>query len=526
MADDTTKSLEEEIASYKAMIAAQEITIAAQTTTIDQQTTTITELKQTIEDLKQQFYGRKSEKRKKNSKQQEEKPSPNTPITEHTEARRNFLEDKLPEPPADAEVSPGILAAHLERVEEEIDTKPADWNQDDYEELSPRITERLVVIPAKVFVKRIIRRVYKRKSDAAILPVPPAPAHVFGRCSVDESVIIHIILNRFLYHIPYYRQEKMFSLMGVTISRENMIRWCNNLALLFAPIVDVLEQQVKSSPVVHVDETPFVGKAKKKKGYKRHLYFWPISAPEIGIVFRWTELRNKDIAAEVLSGIGEGTSVLADALSIYYACATEQGYVLQLCWAHIRRKFHEALGSNEHRATEGLTMIGALFHAEKEVLKAGTPEKILEGRQNTVKPLVDEFFAWLYQYKDTPEVVTDSKLRTAFNYVLNKESEAKHFLQNPLMLMHNNGSEREAKNFKLGAKNWLFTSSSEGADALCVFYSLIRTALMHNVHPFYYLLDLCQRIEQRGLNAIDLTPQNWKQLFEAQVVPKVYRNST
>ena len=89
--------------------------------------------------------------------------------------------------------------------------------------------------------------------------------------------------------------------------------------------------------------------------------------------------------------------------------------------------------------------------------------------------------------------------------------------------MHNNDNERESKNFKLGAKNWLFVSSPEGANALSIYYSLLRSAQIHGIHPFYYLLDLCKRIEQQGLKAADLTPREWKKRFFEEAVPENYR---
>lgn len=98
-----------------------------------------------------------------------------------------------------------------------------------------------------------------------------------------------------------------------------------------------------------------------------------------------------------------------------------------------------------------------------------------------------------------------------------REEEAKTFLNNACIKMHNNDNERESKNFKVGVKNWLFSSSDCGADAICIFYSLIQTAIHYGVNPHDYLLDLCSRIDQPGLKAIDLIPQNWQLLEKLKV---------
>jgi hypothetical protein len=143
-----------------------------------------------------------------------------------------------------------------------------------------------------------------------------------------------------------------------------------------------------------------------------------------------------------------------------------------------------------------------------------------------VKPELDSFIDWVRSISTDPEVITSSKLNTACQYLLTRENEARYFLTNPFVLMHNNDNERESKNFKLGVKNWLFVSSPEGANALSIFYSLLRTAQIHGIHPFYYLLDLCKRIEQPGLKAADLTPREWKKRFFEEAVPENYRQES
>ena len=400
--------------------------------------------------------------------------------------------------------------------------------EEGYDELEPRITERLVVEPAKVYVLRTIRRVWKSKETNNIAPLPPPPPHVFDRCSVDESVIVHIILNRFLYHLPYYRQEKMFRLMACPLSRDNMIRWCNDLAFLFAPIVDAIEREVKASRAIYIDETPFLGRITgRKNGKYTQIYFWPLLAKDIGFVFRWSESRNNEIAKKILEGLGPTTAVVCDGLNIYQHCVKELKFNMQLCWAHIRRKFYEALPSNQILADRAMEMIGQIFAQEGKLLKQKLlPEMLLEKRNALVKPELDSFIDWVRSISTDPEVITSSKLNTACQYLLTRENEARYFLTNPFVLMHNNDNERESKNFKLGVKNWLFVSSPEGANALSIFYSLLRTAQIHGIHPFYYLLDLCKRIEQPGLKAADLTPREWKKRFFEEAVPENYRQES
>jgi transposase len=527
--DQTISEHEKVINENKKVISEHEKVIVQREKTIQKLDKTILKQEATIAKLKDLLYGRKSEKRPTPSTSSEPEPeiieTPTTPVTETTKRRRAFL-DSDPLPEKEHEVPCGILPAHLERKDIHIDTRPDDWSEETYVALPPKITERLVCVPAKFYVQRYTRAVWQHRDTKEFAPLPPVPEHLFGRCAVDISVIVHSVINRYCYHLPYYRQEKMFASFGVGISRDSLIRWGNNLGLLFSPVVNALEEVIKQSSVIHIDETFFVGKPSKGSAYKQ-MFIWPMLAPEVGVVFRWTEKRNNQTAEEVMKGIKAGTSVVSDGLSHYHHCAQKYEFVQQLCWAHVRRKFYEALASNQALATLALDKLAAIFHQEACALKGKPkPKEILSYRQEKVRPLVEAFIVWVKEIKVLPEVVTSSSLSTACTYLLKRENEAQHFLSNPYVLMHNNDDEREAKNIKLGAKNWLFTSSEDGANAMCVFYSLIRSAEMVGIHPFYYLLDIAGRLETPGIRAVDLIPTNWKARYYQEAVPAQYRTTS
>ena len=483
----------------------------------------IKNLELTVANLRKRLFGRKSEKLKSKIKQSNQTNSTavsadsnkEDTISEETKERRKLIEviyddnTKGSESEFD-ECEVGVLPAELERKEERIDDKPKDWSEEGYSRLKDKITERLCFIPGRYIVKRYIRSVYVKKSNSKIMQPPPAPEHVLGRCMVDETVITKIIIDRFYLHLPYYRQEKEFKLYGLNISRDNMYRWCNKIALLFAPIVNALEEEIKSSAVIHIDETPF---SMKFSGEYKRAYFWPLLAHNIGVAFRWTEYRNGETLSSVMDGIREGSTIVADGLNLYKTYTDNNNIYLQSCFAHIRRKFDEARVSNKELAEEGLIKIGLIFKSDKEILNSSSsPEDIFKRRQQIVAPLFKEFISWSEETSKLDEVISDRLLSSAFKYFLERQYSASTFLSNPFVKIHNNDNERESKNFKLGAKNWLFASSDSGADALCVFYSLIQTAIMHKVNPYDYLLSLCQLIDKKGLKAIDLIPQNWKNL--------------
>ena len=275
---------------------------------------------------------------------------------------------------------------------------------------------------------------------------------------------------------------------------------------------------------MHIDETPgLVGQGKKDKKYKR-AYFWPILAPDVGVSFFYCKTRGFVEIEKILqdfSGV-----IVSDAHSAYekLVSITQQGW--QLCWMHIRRKFHEALLSNEEISSECLVYINKLYALERDYKDRGlsTEAKTL-ARQKESKPVLDEFKQKLDILSVRPEVLTDKLLSDAVFYVLRRWEPACLFVSDGALPIDNGADERVVRHAKLGMKNWLHCSSEEGADATAVLYTLICSALMHGIHPYYYLLDLTKRLDSPGITARDLIPSEWKKLFYEEAVPEEFRSA-
>ena len=152
-------------------------------------------------------------------------------------------------------------------------------NPEDYREIGePEVTESLVLIPQQMYIRRIIRHKMVLKSSVeladterkvfAIAPLPPAPLH---KCMASESLLADIILQKFLYHMPFYRVIQRYKEMGVTISDSTMGEWyaavCEKLKILY----DRLKAEVLSCNHIQVDEStiPVIDNEKRKtrKGY-------------------------------------------------------------------------------------------------------------------------------------------------------------------------------------------------------------------------------------------------------------------
>ena len=90
------------------------------------------------------------------------------------------------------------------------------------------------------------------------------------------------------------------------------------------------------------------------------------------------------------------------------------------CWAHLRRKFDEAVKALPKGAKTGAAVTGQAYCTELFMIERGLqclpPEKRYEERLKREKPLLDEFRTWA----DARTVAPKSKLGQAFSYLANQ----------------------------------------------------------------------------------------------------------
>jgi transposase len=174
------------------------------------------------------------------------------------------------------------------------------------------------------------------------------------------------------------------------------------------------------------------------------------------------------------------------------------------CFAHLRRKFDEALKvlPEKDREDSG-AMIGKrycdrLFKHEREFADM-KPEERYQKRIELSKPIVDEFFTWAQNLNALPK----SLLGQAANYAVNQRVYLERYLQNGRLEISNNRAERSIKPFVIGRKNWLFSNTPNGAKSSSIIYSIIETAKENRLRPFEYLVFLLKNIQNATTCTLD-----------------------
>jgi transposase len=385
---------------------------------------------------------------------------------------------------------------------------------EEHEIVSEKTTLRLAQKPASYVVLKFVRPVIKRKADG-VLTCPPAPASPLGKSVADVSLLACLVVDKFLYHLPLYRQHQRMAAAGVHLARSTLTGLIHRTGDLLEPIVDAQLRSVLESKVLAMDETP-IRAGIKSRGKMKTGYFWPIYGDCDEVVFPFSESRSGALLTEILGGF-KGV-LLSDGYVAYERHAEKHDAIVHAqCWSHTRRQFLKAEAIEPELTEAALTYIQRLYEADAAVKgKMVDDAKRAELRAARCKPIVDEFFEWLKITLETKILLPRNPFTEAAGYALAREAALKVFLQFPAVPIDTNHLEREIRPIAVGRKNWLFCWTEVGAKYVGIFQSLLVTCRLHGVDPYTYLVDVLQRVDRHPASDVAaLTPRLWKERFAA-----------
>lgn len=341
----------------------------------------------------------------------------------------------------------------------------------------------------------------------------PAPENIFGGSLADVSFLAGMLVDKFAYHLPLYRQHQRLLQAGFQLSRATLTRLVARAAMLLAPIHQAQLENVLASHVLAMDETP-IKAGRKSKGQLNNAYFWPLYGDCDEISFTFADTRSKSHIEKTLSEHFNGT-LLTDGYGAYVSYAKNKPDVIHAqCWAHTRRQFEQAQ-DYDPQAKEGLVLIAGLYKQE-----AWIREKNLEGpgkqraRMKHCEPIVKRFWQWCDNQCQRLDLEPKHPLAKALAYALARKTELEVFLGDPAVPMDTNHLERGLRPIPMGKKNWLFCWTEVGAEHVGIIQSLLSTCRLHGVDPYAYFVDVLQRVGVHPARRVhELTPRLWKQHF-------------
>jgi len=478
----------------------------------------IVALQQQLDWFKRQLFGRKSERRLAIATDNQlclgelldvdETPPPPTETIKSYQRRLH-----LKQPLKDAVLEHGLRFGPTVPVEviEIANPAIAGLEPSQYEIVAEKVTHRLAQRPGAYVILKYVRKVVKLKSTGK-LSCAPAPAAVIDKSYADVSFLAGLLMDKFRYHLPLYRQHQRLLDCGIQMSRGNLTSLVHRTVDLLEPIYYAMLSSILQSKVLTMDETPI--KASRLNGKMKTGYFWPVYGDLDEVAFIFANSRASPVVTEVL---GSFCGVLVtDGYKVYERYAAKvNGLTHAQCWAHSRRKFEEALSVEPKLAAKALDAIGKLYQHEDDIRE----QRLAEGKKHAYraehsKPMVEGFFTWLAATFKEQVLLPSSPFTVAANYALERQEALTVFLENPNVPIDTNHLERQIRPVAIGRKNWLFCWTEIGARFAGIAHSLIASCRLHGVNPYVYLVDVLQRIDSHPAAEVHrLTPRLWKTEF-------------
>jgi transposase len=423
------------------------------------------------------------------------------------------------------------LPANLprQRIEHPIDPKdvPCPCCGVDRVRIGEEISEQLEYVPASFLVYQHARPKLACKQCEANIAIAQKPAEPIEKGLPGPGLLAHVITGKYGDHLPLYRLEHIFARHGVDIVRSTMCGWMAAAATLLRPLHDLMATRVRSSAVIHTDDTPVPVQDPAYPGRTKTGRLWVYCGDESNpyVVYDYTPSRSGEGPAAWLGGFTG--SLQADAFGGYDCIYASQKVTEVACWAHARRKFFEAKETDPPRCARILAMIGELYGVERSAKEkaesaddAQSPPHDLhamrwELRQSRSLPILAKIKTWLDQQQ--PAVLPKSALGSAIGYTLKLWPALTVYATDGRLSIDNNASERALRRVALGRKNWLFAGSDNGGKTASILYSMIASAQQHGLDPEAYLRGVLARLASTLMSQIDqFLPDHWKAAMQTE----------
>ena len=331
----------------------------------------------------------------------------------------------------------------------------------------------------------------------------------------SSSLIAEVMYQKVVLCIPSYRMEADFLRSGVPISRQTVTNWINRFSLdLFTTVAEYLAMLLLRRAYNQCDETTYeVILDGRKAGTKS--FMWTHTTSELDpdrpiIVFRFELTRATDHLRAFYGDRGYAGNITSDAYCSYDTLEKEYEDIHGSgCFMHVRRRFHYAAtliclkGISPETLQElpeikALSLIDEIYEVDLP-LKDCAPEDRLRIRQTVAKKKVDAFFDYIRTLNPDDPSFSET-MRDAISYSLNQEIKLRRFLDDPMIPMDNGFVERSIKPLATCRRNWLFSYSIDGANAIANLLTLIETAKANQAHPYYYLKYLLETLPKQTLS--------------------------
>lgn len=392
-----------------------------------------------------------------------------------------------------------------------------------YRRIGEEITKVVKHKPGMLYVKVIIRPKYALK-DSTLLPpagqkgveIAPMPLMPVDKCIADTSLLAEILLQKYEYHVPFYRQIQQYRHLGMKgLTESTLDGWFKKTVELLKPLYEELKWEVFSCDYVQADETtvPVINREKHRADKE---YLWMVrSVMEKLVIFHYDGGSRAGAVIESLANHYHFKGYLqCDGFAGYEtAFKTNPDVRLLNCLVHIRRHFEQALDENREMAQHALTQIQHVYKIERQCDEAGLSyDERRQTRQELSRPIMEAMKVWMETegIKYSPSSLTGK----AITYAYTKWDNIMRCLDDGRLYWDNNLAENVQRPITLSRKNFLFCGNHEAAVNMSVICSLLATCKAHEVNPRVYLNDVIAQMPYHKKatqeELLNLLPHKWK----------------
>lgn len=411
-------------------------------------------------------------------------------------------EDEAVIPPKQKKPGRKPLPAHLPRVQLEHDLTDQEkiCNCGTVMEcIGIQKSEELEYVPASLKVIEHHCKKYVCACCAKLKEINPAievtsktakkPPQLIEKSFASPGLLAQIVTSKFCDHLPLYRQEQIFNRLSINLSRQTMSTWMLAVGKAIIPLINLLQDHILSYDIAYADETTVQVLNEPNRRAQTKSYMWCfIGGPpdQQTIIYQYHPTRQGDTATQFFAGY---TGALhCDGYTGYHPLIKTHTVIGLNCWAHVRRKFIEALPNGKEKGVAGSVVktIRHLYCIEENLrTECADSMTIKTTRKKLSEPILVKLKTFLDEKAKT--MLPQSPVGKAIAYTLKRWPYLITYLEDGRYEIDNNRTERAIKPFVCGRKNWLFSNSVDGAEASANLFSLIETAKAHSLNPVAYL---------------------------------------
>ena len=347
--------------------------------------------------------------------------------------------------------------------------------------------EQFGIIPAQCYVIEHVRHQYSCRGCNSPPTTAPLPRRPIPKSLASADLLAYTAVGKYVDGLPLYRQSAILKRMGVAIPRQTLARHMVKAGELVAPLIERLRAHALGYDILGMDETRVQVLKEPGKRAQSQSYMWVMRGgpPEQPIIhFHYDPGRDQGVPIKLLATF-KGY-LQRDGYAAYNAVARRDDITGVGCWAHVRRKYKDAIKAQTDpragRAHQAIAYIQKLYAIEKHIAKDPPSHKALI-RQTQSKAVLAKFKDWLDRQSITPT----SLLGKAINYTLNEWPHLQIYCEDGRLNIDNNPVENAIRPFAVGRRNWLFSDTQDGARSSANLYSLLETARANHLNPYAYL---------------------------------------